>query len=298
MERNKSMKKIIIIVTAIVLAISLIGVAIFFAVKNASYEKTSYGNVKYVDVQSENTLVISCSAPYMSVNTEYEIDETKTATITEVTTESEKKSCSLKIDKIEYARTKTDKMKTGNILIYVTVDDALKIKDGSKYEILISDKMITEKKSQESVGEIKQAFSVSQSSSKLSAKLEKEKNYTQTAEVASCDVSFEKEDGKYYIVAKIGTIELTRLNEEALKDKKTAISFAYDNDGIKVEVIGENIKSEYDKNNQMMILKTPVDENKLIKGKEYVFYLAEGLIISPDGQTASENLKAKFTFMG
>ena len=91
---------------------------------------------------------------------------------------------------------------------------------------------------------------------------------------------------------------MTKLNEEALKNKETSISFAYENDGIKVEVIVENITAEYDKQTQTMTLKTPVDESKLFEGKEYVFYFAEGLIISPDAEKGLEYTKIKYTFMG
>lgn len=298
MEANKSKKRFAIIVIAIVLVVVIAGVSIFFAVKNASYDETNYGDVKYIEIESDNTLLISCSAPYLSANIKYEVDETKTATLSDITNENETKSYSVKIDKIEYLRSKTDKMKIGNILITATTDNEIEFKDGSKYEIEIFDGMIVEAKSKQSIGQIKKEFSVSKLNSKISTKLETKKNYNQTQETASCEAFFEKQNGQYFVVAKFSTSELTKLNEEALKNKETSISFAYENDGIKVEVIVENITAEYDKQTQTMTLKTPVDESKLFEGKEYVFYFAEGLIISPDAEKGLEYTKIKYTFMG
>lgn len=298
MEANKSKKRFAIIVIAIVLVVVIAGVSIFFAVKNASYDETNYGDVKYIEIQSDNTFLISCSAPYLSANIKYEVDETKTATLSDITNENETKSYSVKIDKIEYLRSKTDRIKIGNILITATTDNEIEFKDGSKYEIEISDGTIVEAKSKQSIGQIKKEFSVSKLNSKISTKLETKKNYNQTKETASCEAFFEKQNGQYFVVAKFSTSELTKLNEEALKNKETSISFAYENDGIKVEVIVENITAEYDKQTQTMTLKTPVDESKLFEGKEYVFYFAEGLIISPDAEKGLEYTKIKYTFMG
>lgn len=284
-------KKIIISIVAVVVAV-LVVLGTIFTIKELKYEKTDYGVVNSFSADSENTFSFKYTCPYTLIKPDYKVDENGSFKLTSADEEYD-----FEVQSVVYEKYKTEKLKSGGIVISAKVDNGFKFKNDTLYTLTIGEGSIYNGSKEKSVPEIKHSFSVEiDDSGNIYSSSEEIKNYD-VKSVLSSEVRIEKENNNYYAVAELISTEFTKLNESGLKNSQTGFTIGYKSvaDGYKVYTLNENVTADFD--NGSITVKIPLREDMISNGTDYVIRLEEGLLMNDKGDVASGVVEGTCTLM-
>jgi len=290
-----------IIISSIILAVGL-GIGIKFLVDEMKAFKTDYGTTNSIMVLDTKTVTFNHTCPYSKKGLEFDVDESKKVIIEDLTDGNNIVSYTAEVTDVVYKAEKNQEHRGGKITVTVKVDGEFEFLNDNTYRLYLPEGTIIGRTDNHKIEEISEAF-VCKANGQNGFYVDRTeiKDY-ETEEIKETQYSIVKEDKKYYINAVVDAGNFTKLNEKMLEELKTGVTLAFrDEAGMYlIRTYADNITAEFGYGDGSKVLvKTLIPENELIvEGTEYTFYLEEGLLSNDSGDSVSAKYEGKYTFMG
>ena len=297
-QKNKKNRKTLKIILIVVISAAIIaaGVALVcFFVKKIPETTTQYGTVKNVVINSDSSFTLRLSAPYSSSKIEYASDDSADCILKK---DGSGKAYKAVVGKMEYDSLKNDDIHRGTAEITFEVKDGFAFEDGGTYVFEMPDKTVTEKNSNTSVGEVKIKFSTQKAGADSFSATIEHLTDLQLEDAQIIKASIEKTEDRYFLSIEIKGGELTKLNEQAIKNLDAGVTYAFKGESINMVTVFEDITLHDGESSDTVVIRCPIKKDDVISGKEYAVSVAQTLLINEKGTKGSCEMNATFTYMG